>query len=297
MAITYIRIWLMPKSMLLTGILTTPHVGNWVVSTREETRPQSAKTPKQDHEIRIKGQTSGPLSLQMFYSFQMLGTYMHHRAPLSLPPFGPFFLINHLWSAHTGQELGFVLRFREARRTHSRGNGRPTGVQNLLDPQERRAPQVDPEAVLSLMYKVMADNKIRYGDKAGLSRPGRGGNHKQKSEVILWPAAHGVNRQERSHKTRALTAFPSRGPYGQGSRTKSFGTWEMAAISGGGLYNHECHQDPAGAATQWNCAPFPPVLLPTPPPTRWQLGKIGEGCLMWGTFPDKHWKSSQNYNT
>lgn len=54
MAITYIPIWLMPKSMLLTGVLTTPHMGNWVVSMCEETRPQSAKTRKQDHKIKLR---------------------------------------------------------------------------------------------------------------------------------------------------------------------------------------------------------------------------------------------------
>lgn len=142
----------------------------------EETRPQSAKTLKQDHEISIKDRPQGLCVLQMFYSFQMLGEYMHHRAPLSFPPFGSFFLINHFWSAHTCQEPCLVLRFREDRWTYSREIGRLTEVQNLLDPQAKRA-QVDPEAVLYLMYEVKVNDKIRYGYKVSLSVPIRGGNH------------------------------------------------------------------------------------------------------------------------
>ena len=69
-----------------------------------------------------------------------------------------------------------MLRFREDRWTYSREIGRLTEVQNLLDPQAKRA-QVDPETVLYLMYKVKVDDKIRYGYKVSLSVPIREGNH------------------------------------------------------------------------------------------------------------------------
>lgn len=71
---------------------------------------------------------------------------------------------------------------------------------------------------LSLTHKERMDNKIKYEDKASLSVPGRGRNHtgehctkekkkqkkkhhNQKEEAMLRPAAHGVHKQKRSHKT------------------------------------------------------------------------------------------------
>jgi len=75
------------------------------------------------------------------------------------------------------QESCLVPEFREDRQTHSRGNGRLPGMQNLLAPEAKRVLQMDPAAILSVMHKVRMDNKIRYEDKASLSVPSSRGNN------------------------------------------------------------------------------------------------------------------------
>lgn len=81
MAFTHIQIWLMPKSMLLIAVVTTPYIGKWMVAVCEETRPQSVKALKQNQN---QDRTQGPCVSQMLWSFSIHGVYLY--GPCSFLP-------------------------------------------------------------------------------------------------------------------------------------------------------------------------------------------------------------------
>lgn len=285
--------------MSLADALTTPHMGGGTVAMCEQARPQSAEALRQDQRIR----SSGP---QCYRGYAQAPCVVHAcviPAPLSFLS-SPVCLQQPLWSVYiarssaccwgSGKTDGHHLE-----RWHTgRGAERPDheGRRWL---HRQRAAQVDLEAVSYLMHEVWMDNEIRREDEFGSWVPARGennvGEHRIKGQDHTNPKRKPFSEQlhvdsghRKSHaRAQPLSphSFPTKGLFpGKGTHS---GAHEVDV--------HCLKKEGSKGGSHGGPNVVQPHFLPSCLVPWWQVGKVWDEHLMWGT--NKIWRSLQNGNT